>query len=148
MSTRWTEHEKYIRTLLHLDGTVSSGNKFHDPGDAVAREHYQDRAYRLYAECKSTINKSFALSRVALASHGKRAMEYGKMFVFPVRFYADGVAFDYVVLRADDFSEILDRAEASTNGEAIKYLGWVIDKITNPSIHARASHALRVLTGD
>jgi hypothetical protein len=146
--TRWGEHENYIKTLLHLDGTVSSGSKFHDPGDAVAREHYLDRAYRFYAECKSTINKSFSLKRDSLLSHEKRAKAYGKMFLLPVRFYADGTHDDFVVLRAEDFAELAERAEAASNNDAARFLDWTIDHINNTRIKARAQHALRVLTGD
>ena len=148
MTTRWTDHENYIKTLLHLDGTVSSGNKFYDPGDAVAREHYTERAYRVYAECKSTINKSYSLRRQDIAGYARRAAEYGKMFVLPVRFYFDGIYEDYVVLKAGDFAEVVDRAEASANIDAARYLDWVIDHIDNTSVKAKAGHALRVLTGD
>lgn len=146
--TRWSEHENYIRVLLHLDGTVSSGNQFHDPGDAVAREHYLDRAYRFYAECKSTIKDSYSLNRKNLANHEKRAKLYGKRFVLPVRFYFEGTSADYVVLRAEEFAELVDRAESASNNDAARYLDWTIGHINNSRIKARAQHALRSLTGD
>ena len=145
----YQRHEKYVSDLLDLDLTVASGSTYRDPGDAVSREHYRNLKYRLYAEAKSTANKSFAIKRDMIAQYVRRAAEYGKMFCLPIRFIHEDKTTDYVLLRLLDFSDILSSAQRSREHvEAWNYLNKIVAKINDPRIRGEAQKALDTLLGD
>ena len=58
----WQEHERYVCSLLSLDLTNCSGNKFYDPGDGVDRSHYTQNDFALIIDAKCTTKKSFSLN--------------------------------------------------------------------------------------
>jgi hypothetical protein len=143
------KHEKHVQELLGLDATIASGSKFHDPGDGVSRNHYLDEIYRLYAEAKCTEQKSFSLKREDVASYAQRAREYGKTFCMPIRFVEPECYTDYVVLRLEDFAEILSLAQSHhVNQGAANYMKWIISKIGSPEIRREAQQHLDDLTGE
>lgn len=145
----YQRHEKYVQEVLELDSTVASGRLWSDPGDAVSRAHYLNQRYRLYAEAKSTAQKSFSLKRDIIAQYARRAAEYGKLFCMPIRFIHENGPTDYVLLRLLDFSDILSSAQASQKKrEAHQYLTWIIDKIADPRIKNDARTALEHLIGE
>lgn len=112
MRTRagFIQHEKDIQHRLGLSATVSSGNQFHDPGDAV--DNNGDSAWPLYVECKYRERKSYAVGRDETDAWRRRAELWGKRFVLAVRFWEvrTGKATDYVLMPLSDFEELLDKA--------------------------------------
>jgi len=116
MSEGWERWEAEVASILALDRTISSGNRFHDPGDAVTRD--RSDPYPLYADAKYTTKASFSLRSSELRDYGEIAAGLGKRFILPVRFgnqprrtstcphlVGDN---DYVVLTFHDFVELLD----------------------------------------
>lgn len=106
----WEQHERYIQSVLGLQATICSGNKFYDPGDAV--DHDRESAFPLVADCKFTERKSFSVTRKMLEQWQEKAAEMGKRFVLPVRFSSSGAQpYDCVVLGLHDFAELLSLAK-------------------------------------
>jgi len=105
---RWRRWEEELAEALCLDLTPGSGNKWHDPGDAVTREH--DSIWPWYAEAKYTEARSYTLKAWELHAWTTKAAEVGKRLIVGVRFaHRNGVGSeDYVVLRKHDFEELLD----------------------------------------
>jgi hypothetical protein len=137
-----------VADLLGLARTSSSGNKFYDPGDAVSRSHYSVQRYRLYAECKSTIQKSYSLKRDDLERYSKRAAENGKMYVMPIRFVGAHDD-DYVVMRLLDFSDVLEAAQQKESpSDSVSYLWWMIGKIRDNTIRQEAEKHFRKILGE
>jgi hypothetical protein len=111
LKKHWEAFEKDVAERLGLRRTISSGNKFFDPGDAVS-EH-GDR-FPLYADAKCTEAKSFTLKSHELRDYTRRALEAGKTMILPVRFFSKvGHHEDYVVLGLDDFQMLLDLARTA-----------------------------------
>lgn len=105
----WEQHERYIQSTLGLESTICSGNKFHDPGDAV--DHDRESVFPIIADCKFTERKSFSVSRQVLEQWEEKAGEMGKRFIMPVRFCPKGTApHDSVVMGLHDFAELLSLA--------------------------------------
>lgn len=105
----WEQHERDIQVILGLDSTICSGNKFHDPGDAV--DHDRESVFPIVADCKFTEGKSFSVSRKVLEQWSDKAAEMGKRFIMPVRLCPRGTdPQDYVVLGLHDFAELLSLA--------------------------------------
>lgn len=105
----WEQHEHYIQSVLGLEATISSGSKYHDPGDAV--DYDRESVFPLVADCKYTERKSFSVSRQALVQWEKRAGEMGKRFIMPVRMQPlHTEPHDCVVLSLHDFAELLTLA--------------------------------------
>ena len=104
------QHERDIQQRLNLDATVTSGNQFHDPGDAV--DNQGDSPWPLYVECKYTERKSYSVLRDYTDAIRRRAEMHGKRFVLAIRFWTnrDGRATDYVVMPLSDFEELLMKA--------------------------------------
>lgn len=100
----WQDWEAEVARDLNLSLTICSGNKAHDPGDAVSRG--RGHGWPLYADCKTTVRGSYSLKATELAQHVERAADLGKRFVLPLRFV--GVA-DYAVVTYNDFQELYDR---------------------------------------
>lgn len=100
------EHE--VARLLDLDLTITSGNKWYDPGDATTRG--RDDPFPLYADAKFTERASFSLKAKDLRQYSKRAEEAGKRFLLPLRFHSPGQRHpeDYAVLSFHDFVELRD----------------------------------------
>jgi len=108
----WKQHEKDIQEILGLDSTICSGNKFHDPGDAVDND--RESIFPIVAECKFTEGKSFSVSSKALSQWADKAAEMGKRFIMPVRLSPRGSnPQDYVVIGLHDFAELLEMARRS-----------------------------------
>lgn len=108
----WENHERDIADMFNLDRTISSGNKWHDPGDAVSRG--RSNPFPIYAECKFTEHKSFAVSLKALADAENKAFQLGKRLIMPIRFGRKNPPMhkDYVVIAAHDLAELLDMLKA------------------------------------
>jgi hypothetical protein len=104
---RWQEWEQKVNKDLGLDGTISSGNKWHDPGDGVDRSHYTEEIFPLVVDAKYTEAHSFAVSQRVLYQWVKKAEEMGKRFILAVRLWPKGFALpeDYVVVPYNDFIE-------------------------------------------
>jgi hypothetical protein len=110
----WQEFETHVQQLLGLDSTPASGGRFHAPGDAVDHHHPTQSRFPLFADCKFTQRLSFSLNRHFLLQQSERAVELGKRFILPLRFWHHHNAYeDYVVLRLDDFAELMDLARCA-----------------------------------
>lgn len=105
----WHAHEDFVADLLGADKTVSSGNKWYDISDAVTRDNVMSNRAQFMADAKSTLKKSYSLSRDFLYQYRERAILRGKIFLLPVRFEnpEDHSVNDWIVLHASDFSELL-----------------------------------------
>lgn len=105
----WEQHERYIQSILGLEATICSGNKFYDPGDAV--DHDRESVFPIIADCKFTERKSFSVSRQVLEQWEEKAGEMGKRFIMPVRLCPRGtIPHDSVVMSLHDFAELLSLA--------------------------------------
>jgi hypothetical protein len=102
--------EQEVARVLDLDLTITSGNKFYDPGDATSRG--RDDPFPLFADAKFTQKGSFSLKAKELRQWSQRASEAGKRFVLPLRFHPPGQRHpdDYVVMSFHDFVELRDNA--------------------------------------
>jgi hypothetical protein len=105
----WKAFEWHVAKLLGLDPTISSGSKFYDQGDAVSRGR-QD-PFPLYADAKTTEKGSFSLKAKELIDWTEQAQAVGKRFLLPLRFTKVPEADDYVLMRLEDFKELLDMAK-------------------------------------
>ena len=110
----WQEFEQEVNEQLGLRATISSGNKWHDPGDGTDRAQ---TTFPLLVDAKYTTYASFGLSAQFLLQMVGKAQELGRRFVLPVRFGSlrQGVSRDYVVLTLHDFTELLDMARGKEN---------------------------------
>ena len=107
----WEAWESYINRILGLSATLASGSQSHDPGDGVDRRHHSETDYALMADAKYTVRKSFSLNAKLMAQYVRRAAEFGKSFVLPVRLHDVGadVMHDYVVVPLQDYVMLLER---------------------------------------
>lgn len=112
MTPGWDAWEEYVAGQLRLSRTCSSGNKFHDPGDAVTRNR---GGWPIYAECKYTERLSFGLKLREVRQAHYQAEQLGKRFVMPIRIWPRGDALggpgDYALIPLADLVELLDKAE-------------------------------------
>lgn len=109
----WKEHERYICSLLDLDQTCCSGNKFYDPGDGVDRSHPNQNSFALIVDAKCTTAASFSLKLAFLKEWEEKAASLGKRFAMPIRFEPlidFDAKHDYVLLTLNDFAELLELA--------------------------------------
>jgi hypothetical protein len=102
-------HEDYMAWLFDGHPAQGSGNQWQNPADGrTSRVH---RRFAFAWDCKSTMFKSMTIS---LAMWDKiREQAGGERPMLPIRFYVDEklrVARDLVVLDAEDFAELLERA--------------------------------------
>lgn len=106
MTRGWRGHEHDIAEMFGLDQTLSSGSKFHDPGDAVTRG--KGHPFPLYAEAKYTEHMSKTVRLRDLMAGQELAVGTGKRFIMPIRFWPRGAASpaDYILLSAHDFAEL------------------------------------------
>lgn len=104
----WEAWEAIVNRLLGLDGTVTSGNKWYDPGDGVDRSHYTEEDFPLIVDAKYTEAASFVVSQKTLFQWVKKAEEMGKRFILAVRIWPKELANpeDYIVISFDDFVEL------------------------------------------
>jgi hypothetical protein len=109
MKRGWESWEKDSAHDLGLVQTISSGNKFYDPGDAVGHSH---DPFPLYSDAKYTERMSYGLRRVEMENHILRADEQGKRMVLPVRIWprGDHLPLDLVVVQMADFAELYELA--------------------------------------
>lgn len=117
MKTRrgWQRHERDVAELLGLKLTTSSGNQFYDPGDAVDYSPLRDNDFALFADAKYTEKKSMALNAQVLRSLTEIARIVGKRPIMPVRFFkTPDQAEDYVVMRLDDFAELMGKSNGNS----------------------------------
>lgn len=100
------EHERFVAELYGLDQTITSGNKFYDPGDAVSRH---SGPFALFADAKYTEKLSYSLKLKELQDYAERATMRGKRLILPVRFFPPSLhaPSDWVVLNAHDLAELL-----------------------------------------
>jgi hypothetical protein len=108
----WEEFEAHCAELLGLEQTVHSGSRWHDPGDAIDRSHHSETDFPLLIDAKWTARSTFTIGHKQLGEWVRRAGEMGRRFAMPIRLAdrATRTHADYIVLRLDDFAEILDRA--------------------------------------
>ena len=93
---------------LGLRRTISSGNKHFDPGDAVSTD--RNDPFPLYADAKCTSANSFSLKAYELRQFTERAIEVGRRFIMPIRFWSPGSQHeDYVVIGFNDFQDLIER---------------------------------------
>lgn len=111
MQRGWKAHESYVARLLGLDQTSASGSQWHDPGDSVDRSHPSLNDFALVVDCKCTGTASYSLKRQMLHDWCLKAHEMGKRFALPIRFEERERDSDYILLRLDDFAELLERAK-------------------------------------
>lgn len=100
----WQAWEHSAAAVLGLDTTITSGNRFYDPGDATSRDRRDP--FPLLVDCKLTEKASFSLKAKELRQYTVRAAEAGKRFVLPVRFWTPQRVDDYVVMGFHDFVEM------------------------------------------
>lgn len=114
MMDNWQRWEYQAARALGLDITITSGNKFFDPGDATSRG--RGDPFPLLVDCKLTERGSFSLNAQTMRHYAQRAAEAGKRFVLALRYSMRKGSYeeDYVVLSFHDFSELLDLARGGT----------------------------------
>lgn len=107
---KWQSWEQEVARTLQLDTTISSGNRFHDTGDAVTRG--RDKPFPLWADAKWTEKKSFSLKLKDLSDYTTRAFEQCKTMIMPIRFWSRERqrSADFVVLSFHDFVELYEKA--------------------------------------
>ena len=108
---RWQRAEREINDALSVDATISSGNTPFDKGDGTTRNHpADDDRFQLQVDEKSTKHRSYSINLDYMEECVRRAAAEGKIFLLPVRFQPDidtDDAYDYIVLRLDDFRFML-----------------------------------------
>lgn len=110
----WRSAEKDIRELLGLDSTIGSGNKWYDIGDSV--DHDPDSSFPLLVETKSTIHKSYSISRKYVQEYWEKASMRGKRFLLHIQFQdrepqenkVEKTQNDWVALPLDDFLDLYE----------------------------------------
>lgn len=104
----WENWEAEVACTLGLTQTAASGSMFHDTGDAVTRG--RTSPFPLWADAKYTEQGSFALNLKKLLRYEEQALESGKRFVLPVRFWQRGARtpHDYLVAGMSDFVELME----------------------------------------
>ena len=103
---KWQRHEREVRELLGLDATITSGNKWFDPGDGITRGRRSP--FPLYADCKCTEKHSFSLKLADLYHLQDRAADMGRRLIVPIRFHPAVGPQDYCLIGLHDFAELLD----------------------------------------
>ena len=117
MSKRGFEaHEDWVAETFSLRNTITSGNKFYDPGDCVTAD--PDSRFPLFVDAKYTEKHSQSVRVRDLHYYQSIAAELGKRMVVALRFWhKDAVGpSDYVVLSAHDFLELLDMVQSKDRG--------------------------------
>jgi len=107
----WQAFEAHANSVLGLRATIASGSQWHDPGDGVDPRHHSETDFALLIDAKYTEAGSFTVNAAKLLAWTQKAQEMGKRFAMPIRLmpkWADEPE-DYVVLRLDDFAELLDK---------------------------------------
>jgi hypothetical protein len=101
-----------MQIMFGLDATITSGNKFFDPGDGVTRD--REAPFPLYADCKCTSMASMSIRVLHLRQYAARAAELGKRFIMPIRFHivAEDSHDDWVLIQAHDLAELIDLVNA------------------------------------
>ena len=129
----WHAHEDYVAELLGIDKTVSSGNKFYDISDAVSREHVLENRVQFMADAKSTRNKTFRIGRDFLKDYREASIIRGKIFLLPIRFEVKGTGevHDWILLHANDFSELLGLEIKNESVARAKYLDEKAQEISS-----------------
>lgn len=104
----WKTFERHVQEVLGLSATITSGNKWYDPGDAVSRD--RKHPFSLYADAKYTEHFGLFLQLKMLHDLTERAADQGKRMVMPIRFWPKGIVSpdDYVVLSLHDFAELME----------------------------------------
>lgn len=110
MKGGWKQHEEDMAKLFGGRKTITSGNKFYDPGDVVTSS--VDSDFPIFADCKYTEHSSMSIKLLTLRDLGEKAASLGKRFIMPIRYHvkAEGTDNDYVLLSAHDFAELLEMA--------------------------------------
>lgn len=113
----WKVWEEDVQNQLHLRSTISSGNKFYDPSDGVTPGHPSEQeSYPLMVDAKSTVQKSYSMSRNFLKDWKDKATEHSQSFALPVRFIEGNSRYsDWVVVPFEDYVELV-RSYRKHNG--------------------------------
>jgi len=121
MSTpAWEQWEHEVQDALDLASTPGSGNQWHAPSDGRTVGHPTDVGRGWMVDCKTTVQKSFSLTRKMLGQWEDKAAVHGHRFLLPLRFLAtdrSGRTQDYAVLSWDDFLELNERAGRADAGD-------------------------------
>jgi hypothetical protein len=102
----WQQHEADMAKLFGARKTITSGNKFYDPGDVVSSSN---ETFPIFADCKYTEHSSMSIKLLTLRDLTEKAASLGKRFIMPIRYHvkAEGNDEDFVLLSAHDFAELL-----------------------------------------
>jgi hypothetical protein len=152
----WEAWEFRVNKDLGLDPTISSGNKWHDPGDGVDRSHYTEEFFPLVVDAKYTESASFTVSQQTLFQWVKKAEEMGKRFLLAVRICPKGHIDpeDYVVVPYNDFVEFREaykdlklRKNAGLNDNDIEFLEMLAAKMMQVQLRLKMISVVNKLKG-
>jgi hypothetical protein len=104
----WERHEQDVAKMFGLEQTLTSGNKFFDPGDAVHRG--RGLPFPVIADAKYTEHSSISIRLLTLRQWSEKAASLGKRFIMPIRFHikAENSDDDWVLMSAHDLAELLE----------------------------------------
>jgi len=111
----WEAFESDVAELFGLRRTITSGNKFFDPGDAVSPP---DDPFPLYVDAKYTERLSYSLKLKDLQNYRDQAAHLGKHLVLPLRFWPRGQhgPQDFAVVDLYDLHDLVTQARQRANG--------------------------------
>ncbi len=105
------DHELHVVSLLGGRKTKASGSQWNDQMDG--RHNRMALRFAWAWDCKATLSKSLSVSRTMWAKAVQQAG--AERPLLPLRFYGNerlDVVLDLVVLSLDDFTELLEAANA------------------------------------
>lgn len=111
----WRAFEDHVNSLLGLESTVASGSQFYDKGDGVDRS---ESDFAVQVDAKYTEKRSHSVNAQLMRQWAARAALSGKRFVLAIRIWEPSLNYgdDYVVLRLDDFAELLAKLKEADGG--------------------------------
>jgi len=107
------KHEGWAAALFHAVRSRGSGSQWHSPIDS--RQNHMLVTYGFAQECKSTLRKSFSITRAMWQKAREQAGAERPSVL--VRFYDTeclDVGYDLILTDAMDFAEVLERANRCT----------------------------------
>lgn len=112
----WEAWEREVSEILGVQRTITSGNKWFDPGDATTLGH---SPWPLYVEAKYTEAQSYTLKFRDLQQTQQLADQSGKRLVMPIRIHPNWARLpaasllvrpaDYALIPLHDLAELLQK---------------------------------------